>query len=46
MLSKKSALVDNLIPVVIVHAAVIASGLLTNLVGCGVEGRPLSYLDW
>jgi len=26
------------------HAAVIASGPLTYLMGCGVEGKPLPYL--
>ena len=35
----------NLIRVVTLHATVMASGSLTYLVGCGVEGRPLPYLD-
>ena len=35
----------NLIRVVTLHATVMASGSLTYLVGCGVEGRPLPYSD-
>ena len=40
-----SYLSNDLIRVVTLHAAVMASGSLTYLVGCGAEGRLLLYLD-
>jgi len=36
---------NQLIRVVTLHATVVASGPLAYLVGCGVEGRPLPYLE-
>jgi len=40
-----SYLSNDLIRVVTLHAAVMAFGSLTYLVGCGAEGRLLLYLD-
>jgi hypothetical protein len=37
--------VNDLKRVIPLHAAVMASGSLTYLVGCGAEGRLLLYLD-
>jgi len=37
--------VNDLIRVITLHATVMASSSLTYLMGCGVEGRPLPYLD-
>ena len=46
ILNHSSFTINDLIRVVTLHAAVMASGSLTYLVGCGVDGRLLPHLDW